>query len=116
PSVYPVVGTPRPDRRETNPGRRRSDGASRLLENGATVPRGAVARNAGGSRTHFDRVATGCLAVRLRRSQRESGRQGSRTLTPSRAHPLAAGPGEPYPATFRQIVSGPAGSRTRTSA
>jgi hypothetical protein len=43
-----------------------------------------------------------------------SGRQGIRTLTPSRAHSLAPRPGQPYPATFRS--SGPTGSRTRISA
>ncbi len=42
------------------------------------------------------------------------GRQGIRTLTPSRAHSLAPRPGQPYPATFRS--SGPTGNRTRISA
>src|SRR5690349_23932602 len=37
-----------------------------------------------------------------------SGRQGIRTLTPSRAHSLAPRPGQPYPATFR-IAADPPG-------
>src|SRR5437660_1770055 len=43
-----------------------------------------------------------------------SGRQGIRTLTPSRAHSLAPRPGQPYPATFRFAMDPPGVEPTGT--
>ncbi len=41
-----------------------------------------------------------------------SGRRGIRTLTPLRATPLATGPGQPYPAAFRDPARSGRGTRT----
>jgi hypothetical protein len=53
------------------PLRRGPDGASRLLENLCGGPE-AAARDAGGSRTHLNRVAAGRLAVGLQRQRMSS--------------------------------------------
>src|SRR5438552_6493668 len=41
-----------------------------------------------------------------RTTDRISGRRGTRTLTPLRAHGLANRPGQPYPAALREEVAG----------